>query len=144
MEDGQVQVSKEEEDEEDQQNEKQYCFYSTEMMEGLMKRYEPPDDRNRWDKPLYRVDVSTFIPNPSSSNSNDSNANAVAVSTSTSTSTSTSVAKNVLEKSVYNMHSLSDAIENDHTTTTTNQRPSQDRPPSKRKQKQQQQPNNLL
>ena len=30
---------------------------SQELMEQLMMRYETPDERNRWDKPLYRVDV---------------------------------------------------------------------------------------
>lgn len=30
---------------------------SQDLMEQLMMRYETPDERNRWDKPLYRVDV---------------------------------------------------------------------------------------
>ena len=35
-------------------------YYPTSVeMEELMGRYEPPDPRNRWDRPLYRVDMSS-------------------------------------------------------------------------------------
>ncbi|EEC50320.1 predicted protein [Phaeodactylum tricornutum CCAP 1055/1] len=33
------------------------AFYSDALLQELMQRYEPPDSRNRWDQPLYRVDV---------------------------------------------------------------------------------------
>jgi protein KTI12 len=36
---------------------KQDYFYTQEMMDELIARYEPPDQRNRWDRPLWRVDV---------------------------------------------------------------------------------------
>lgn len=32
--------------------------YNPELLQELMQRYEPPDDRNRWDQPLYRVILS--------------------------------------------------------------------------------------
>ena len=32
--------------------------YPPELLKELIQRYEPPDERNRWDKPLYTVDVS--------------------------------------------------------------------------------------
>ena len=33
------------------------------LMRELMRRYEPPDERNRWDKPLYRADVGSILAN---------------------------------------------------------------------------------
>ena len=36
-------------------------FYTEEIMDGLNYRYEPPDERNRWDKPLYHVDMNNFV-----------------------------------------------------------------------------------
>lgn len=60
--------------------------YPPDLLEGLIQRFEPPDARNRWDQPLYRVDLT-----PSQSTTNHA-------------------AQDALERSVYNMHSLSDAI----------------------------------
>jgi tRNA uridine 5-carbamoylmethylation protein Kti12 len=62
------------------------AFYSDALLQELMQRYEPPDSRNRWDQPLYRVDVRP------------------------AELRKTGLALNLLEKSVYNMHQLSDAI----------------------------------
>ena len=64
--------------------------YPQELLEELILRYEPPDARNRWDKPLFRIDLT-----PESSTSN---------------STTNEAAKDALQRSVYNMHALSDAI----------------------------------
>lgn len=36
-------------------------FYTLDMMNELMARYEPPDERNRWDRPLYRVDIHSTL-----------------------------------------------------------------------------------
>ena len=97
----------------EEENEKDFkLFYTEEMLEGLMKRYEPPDNRNRWDKPLYRIELSTLIENAHSNDECKDDNNQ-------SMSASNSVAKDVLEKSVYNMHSLSDAIE-DNTSKSSN------------------------
>lgn len=86
-------------------DEKQHrLYYSEEMMEGLMKRYEPPDQRNRWDKPLYRVELAALLPELASSSSTQTESNG-------NDSTANTIAKDVLAKSVYNMHSLSDAID---------------------------------
>ena len=63
--------------------------YPDELLEELIQRYEPPDSRNRWDKPLYRVDLT-----PSSDTSSSTN----------------QAAQDALQRSVYNMYSLSDAI----------------------------------
>jgi hypothetical protein len=60
-------------------------------------RYEPPDQRNRWDKPLWRINVNSTL-DPSLRTKKD---------------TTTGSAQEILEKSVYNMHSLSDAITDD-------------------------------
>lgn len=87
-------------------------FYSEEMMNELMLRYEPPDQRNRWDRPLYRVDVHSTLPDElldrlqikgDNDGDNDSTGRA---------------AERILNKSVYNMHSLSDAIKDSIQSTT--------------------------
>ena len=69
-------------------------FYSDAQMDELILRFEPPDARNRWDNPLYRIDVRP-----------------------PGIKQQSGLAKDVLEQSVYNMHKLSDAI--DETTDTT-------------------------
>ena len=37
-------------------------YYQPHIMEELVARYEPPDDRNRWENPLYKVDMSSLLP----------------------------------------------------------------------------------
>ncbi|KAL9186224.1 hypothetical protein ACHAXT_005462 [Thalassiosira profunda] len=37
-------------------------FEDDATMDALVLRYEPPDDKNRWEKPLYKVDVTTVLP----------------------------------------------------------------------------------
>ena len=71
--------------------------YSDEMRLELIMRYEPPDQRNRWDKPLWRININSTL-DPSLRTKED---------------TTTGSAQEILEKSVYNMHSLSDAIADD-------------------------------
>ena len=74
------------------------CFYNDDMMDELMLRYEPPDQRNRWDKPLYRVDVGSTLerrPKIAAEGGDDSTGRA---------------AEDALKRSVYNMHSLSESI----------------------------------
>jgi protein KTI12 len=68
------------------------AYYTEQQMEELQQRYEPPDARNRWDKPLYRIDLT-----PSTT-------------TATLDSTASQAAEEALAKSVYNMHALSKAI----------------------------------
>ena len=38
-------------------------FYTEEHMNKLMLRHEPPDQRNLWDRPLYRVVVRSTLSN---------------------------------------------------------------------------------
>lgn len=58
--------------------------YSRELLLELIQRYEPPDERNRWDKPMYAVDVAP-------QGNIDSKSEAV-------------------KKSVYNMHALGESL----------------------------------
>jgi tRNA uridine 5-carbamoylmethylation protein Kti12 len=37
-------------------------YYEENMMDELVARYEPPDERNRWEDPLYKVNVSSVSP----------------------------------------------------------------------------------
>jgi protein KTI12 len=61
--------------------------YPEQLLDELIQRFEPPDARNRWDQPLYRVDL-----------------------TPSGISSPNRAAQDALQRSVYNMHSLSDAI----------------------------------
>ncbi len=141
-------VNGEKDEDQNSDNDKDY-FYTEEMMDELMQRYEPPDQRNRWDRPLYRVDVHSTLSdsdledlnlnmnldmnldvNMNSRTSKEANKSKIVDGTSSKTSndgdndfnnsngnddqedqdeTSRTAAK-ILNKSVYNMHSLSDAI----------------------------------
>eukprot|EP00977_Amphora_coffeiformis_P013975 scaffold3821_cov173-Amphora_coffeaeformis.AAC.14 len=67
-------------------------YYSDALMDELILRFEPPDARNRWDNPLYPIDVRPPGVKQQSGLANDA-----------------------LEQSVYNMHKLSDAIEENAT-----------------------------
>jgi protein KTI12 len=83
--------------------EKQDYYFTDSQMKELIQRYEPPDVRNRWDKPLWRVDLT---PSTSSSNSD-------ALHGDEAGGTVNAAAQAALEKSVYNMHDLSEAITTD-------------------------------
>lgn len=61
--------------------------YNTELLDSLIRRYEPPDERNRWDRPLYNIDLR-----PAAARS------------------ASHLAGEALNQSVYNMHNLSGAI----------------------------------
>ena len=88
---------------------KENYFYTQDMMDELMKRYEPPDQRNRWDRPLYRVDVHSTLEDGAferlglssviSGNQGSADGDETGMA-----------AEQALNRSVYNMHSLSDAI----------------------------------
>jgi tRNA uridine 5-carbamoylmethylation protein Kti12 len=77
-------------------NEKRNDRYSEKQIEELMLRFEPPDSRNRWDNPLYRVDLT---PTDQKNGAKDA-------------------AQDALQRSVYNMHSLSDAIDHQNEGST--------------------------
>ncbi len=72
--------------------------YSPELLNELISRFEPPDERNRWDKPLFTVDVAAAAGKKVSSSEDDEITNKV------------SSKNEVLENSVYNMHSLGEAF----------------------------------
>jgi protein KTI12 len=73
--------------------------YSSELLQELISRFEPPDDRNRWDKPLFTVDVAVAA-NVASSLNEDKEVQVDNVSSKSE----------VLENSVYNMHALGEAF----------------------------------
>mmetsp|Transcript_18405 Transcript_18405/g.27928 ORF Transcript_18405/g.27928 Transcript_18405/m.27928 type:complete len:386 (+) Transcript_18405:105-1262(+) len=74
--------------------EKAEYFYTEEQMKELIMRFEPPDARNRWDKPLWRVDLTP-------------------ASEMQKLSSTETVVEEALKQSVYNMHDLSEAINTD-------------------------------
>ena len=65
--------------------------YSPELLKELISRFEPPDERNRWDKPLFTVDVAAAADKETAKGKLSSK-------------------NEVLENSVYNMHSLGEAF----------------------------------
>ena len=87
-----------------QQNDNMDLCYSDELMDELMQRYEPPDERNRWDKPLYKMDMrppdSKLLATNKSGDDDDDGAG------------------ESLQKSVYNMHALSEVIHHKNQTNT--------------------------
>ena len=78
-------------------NDKKEYYYTDQQMQELIQRYEPPDARNRWDKPLYRIDLTPT-----------SGAN-----------TTNQAAEAALSQSVYNMHDLSKVITTDAAVAPT-------------------------
>lgn len=84
--------------------------YSEEIMNELILRYEPPDQRNRWDKPLYRVDVHSTLEDKLLEELEIFKDNDNINSGGTDDDQTGRAAERILNKSVYNMHSLSDAI----------------------------------
>lgn len=84
--------------------------YSEEIMNELILRYEPPDQRNRWDKPLYRVDVHSTLEDKLLDELQICKDNENTNNDDTDDDQTGRAAENILNKSVYNMHSLSDAI----------------------------------
>jgi len=77
------------------------------MIEELMQRYEPPDERNRWDKPLYRADVGSVI---CFSKANGAGNNRSMDSQIDEGGKSKSSTDAVLNRTLYDMHSLNEAI----------------------------------
>lgn len=69
------------------------------QLEELILRYEPPDSRNRWDQPLYRLDLQQ-------------------------NNSSTASDMDALQRSVYNMHNLSDALSQSEPIKTNVSQPS--------------------
>jgi len=93
-------------------------FYSDQLLQELIQRYEPPDQRNRWDKPLYRVDVDSTLdqevdthkkPNYGNDTTNTAPENENPRNLLQEDRVS-QAAEEALQRSVYNMHSLRDAI----------------------------------
>jgi len=78
-------------------------YYTEDQMKELTCRYEPPDQRNRWDRPLYRVDVTSTLDAKSLGDY-------CVTKTDDDGDDTGKAAEEVLHNSVYNFHSLSDAI----------------------------------
>lgn len=91
-------------------------FYTLEMMNELMARYEPPDERNRWDKPLYHVDIHSTLQDCDFEKYGLSHSipkgigDKVGGDGDGDGDGDTTAAEQVLTRSVYNMHSLSDVL----------------------------------
>jgi tRNA uridine 5-carbamoylmethylation protein Kti12 len=78
--------------------------YSSGLLLELISRFEPPDERNRWDKPLFTVDIAAAMKLSSSNEDEEGQINKL------------SSKNEVLENSVYNMHALGEAFGNSPAT----------------------------
>jgi protein KTI12 len=85
--------------------------YDEDLLKELVARYEPPDARNRWDSPLYEIDVRA-VADPIGSAPNTGNESLSATSKS-------SVLEEALEHSVYDMHKLSSTLPDKATPSRT-------------------------
>jgi tRNA uridine 5-carbamoylmethylation protein Kti12 len=83
---------------EDQNSLDDSYYYSDKTMDELMLRYEPPDERNRWDQPLYKIDMRPQEMKQLQQQQQHH------------PSTTVAAEGDILEKSVYNMHALSDVM----------------------------------
>jgi len=82
--------------------------YSDELLNELVQRYEPPDERNRWDRPLYVIDLSKY-PATTGETSTATTAQSTAVNAIVDTATTTnkdntSLSANAWSQTLYNMH----------------------------------------
>lgn len=94
------------------------------LMRELMRRYEPPDERNRWDKPLYRADVGSILSNP----------NRAAVASANGINNegdNKGSADAVLSRTLYDMHCLTEAIGGGDAITTSEAVKATQKPASK-------------
>ncbi|KAL3944309.1 MAG: hypothetical protein SGBAC_001602 [Bacillariaceae sp.] len=82
--------------------------YQPSLLKELVQRYEPPDERNRWDKPLYTVDVT-----PSSTGTNATNKTESETASDERKATHTTAANSksdAVQNSVYDMHALGENL----------------------------------
>ena len=94
------------------------------LMRELMRRYEPPDQRNRWDKPLYRADVGSIL-------ANQNRDAAVSASGSNNEGDNKGSADAVLSRTLYDMHCLTEAIGGGDAITTSEAVKATQKPASK-------------
>ncbi|KAG7371484.1 chromatin associated protein KTI12 [Nitzschia inconspicua] len=91
--------------------------YPPKLLDELIQRYEPPDERNRWDRPLFTVDVSACsIQKAASDDASDdddaiSSRNKDPNMPNTSSTNQVIMKSQLLQQSVYNMHNLGDALQ---------------------------------
>lgn len=90
---------------EESESSKEEYYYSQEMMDALLSRYEAPDQRNRWDRPLWRVDLNSTLEDDVLDK-----LDLLSTFTGDNSDGTGQAAEQALNRSVYNMHSLSDAI----------------------------------
>jgi protein KTI12 len=74
--------------------------YSSELLQELILRYEPPDERNRWDKPLFTVDMALWNNGREKEQPGEES----------SAPNQTTSKSEVLQRSVYNMHALGEVL----------------------------------
>jgi len=89
------------------------------QMKEMVMRYERPDERNRWDKPLYVVDMLEYAKENTTNPGVDGIENVAAAAgsgdkddnTSTKDAGKSASGEASVVRSVYNMHSVNDAID---------------------------------
>mmetsp|Transcript_40325 Transcript_40325/g.97387 ORF Transcript_40325/g.97387 Transcript_40325/m.97387 type:complete len:448 (+) Transcript_40325:129-1472(+) len=91
--------------------------YQPALLKELIQRYEPPDDRNRWDKPLYTIDVT---PSSTETNGTTQPESKTASDDQKTPQTTTANSKSeAVQNSVYNMHALGESLGDATTASAT-------------------------
>jgi len=86
-------------------------FHTDKTMDELIMRYEPPDERNRWDKPLYTVSIKPTLDDLSATTPLEDGTKDEKIDAGSATkSSSVATAEATMKRTVYDMHSLSQTI----------------------------------
>lgn len=91
--------------------------YQPALLKELIQRYEPPDERNRWDKPLYCVDVTGMSTGFSTKEEAKSGPSSDLQDTPHTIPTNSK--SEAVQNSVYNMHALGESLGNSTITSVT-------------------------
>jgi tRNA uridine 5-carbamoylmethylation protein Kti12 len=122
---------------EDDHTSSSLSYLSPNLMDELRQRYEPPDARNRWDHPLYTIDMSNYLPTQITQEQQqyqerkeeqqggdntcpEPNSTSSDFAAPSNANTNHDLAQDALQRSVYNMHALRDTFTNIDVVETAN------------------------
>jgi len=107
--------------------------YQPALLKELIQRYEPPDKRNRWDKPLYTVDIARMPAGTDSAPEKETKSGSVSSKQEISHTTTTNSKSEAVQNSVYNMHALGESLGDATSTSGTKSTTSSSQPAAKGK-----------
>jgi tRNA uridine 5-carbamoylmethylation protein Kti12 len=96
--------------------------YPPALLQELMQRYEPPDERNRWDRPLFTVDLAAAAA-AKSDNGMETSRDVDSTLENLLKESAATTKSELLQQSVYNMHRLGDALVDANGTDSSSTQP---------------------